>query len=325
MMRNARAKSQPLRDLNTVHGTVDVMSLRGELRLNEPMARHTSWRAGGVADRYFAPDDIAALREFLAALPLDEPLTWIGLGSNLLVRDGGVRGTVISLNRLPQEMARTGEPTIAASAAVACAKVARFSAEAGLTGAEFLAGIPGTLGGALAMNAGAWGSETWPVIEWVETLDRHGRSHRRQPDEFSIGYRSVEGPAGEWFIRAGLSLQPDSDGRARARIRELLAQRAESQPMGQPSCGSVFRNPPGDHAGRLIEACGLKGFTTGKARVSDKHANFIINTGGATAADIEALIGHVQRTVHAQTGIELIPEVRIIGEEATPVNEDDRL
>lgn len=325
MMRYANAKNLPLRDLNAVHGTVDVMSLRGDLRLNESMARHTSWRAGGAADRYYAPEDIAALAEFLATLPAGEPLTWIGLGSNLLVRDGGIRGTVISLGRLPQEISQPDDMTITASAGAACAKVARFSAEAGLTGAEFLAGIPGTLGGALAMNAGAWGSETWSVVDWVETLDRGGHLQRRRPDEFEIGYRSVKGADDEWFIRAGLSLQPDTEGKARARIRELLAQRADSQPMGQPSCGSVFRNPAGDHAGRLIESCGLKGFAIGKACVSDKHANFIINTGGASAADIEALIRHVQQTVRTQTGVELIPEVRIIGEEAAPVNEDDRL
>lgn len=324
-MNHANAKIHALRDLNAVHGTVDAMSLRGELRLDEPMARHTSWRVGGPADRYFAPDDVAALGEFLNTLPADEPLTWIGLGSNLLVRDGGIRGTVVSLTRLPEELAQSGGLGITASAGVACAKVARFSAAAGLTGAEFLAGIPGTLGGALAMNAGAWGSETWPVVEWVETLDRNGQLHQRTPADFTIGYRSVRGPGEEWFMRAGLRLGPDSDGRAQARIRELLAQRAESQPMGIPSCGSVFRNPPGDHAGRLIEACGLKGFAVGRASVSDKHANFIINNGGATAADIEALIGHVQQTVQMQTGIELVAEVRIIGEAPAPANEDERL
>ncbi len=324
-MNHANAKIHALRDLNAVHGTVDAMSLRGELRLDEPMARHTSWRVGGPADRYFAPDDVAALGEFLNTLPAGEPLTWIGLGSNLLVRDGGIRGTVVSLTRLPEELAQSGGLGITASAGVACAKVARFSAAAGLTGAEFLAGIPGTLGGALAMNAGAWGSETWPVVEWVETLDRNGQLHQRTPADFAIGYRSVRGPGEEWFMRAGLRLGPDSDGRAQARIRELLAQRAESQPMGIPSCGSVFRNPPGDHAGRLIEACGLKGFAVGRAAVSDKHANFIINNGGATAADIEALIGHVQQTVQMQTGIELVAEVRIIGEAPAPANEDERL
>ncbi|MDZ7735347.1 MAG: UDP-N-acetylmuramate dehydrogenase [Gammaproteobacteria bacterium] len=289
------------------------------------MARHTSWRVGGPADRYYAPEDSAALAEFLHTLPAAEPLTWVGLGSNLLVRDGGIRGTVISLTRLPEQLEQSGELTVTASAGIACAKLARFCAEAGLTGAEFLAGIPGTLGGALAMNAGAWGGETWSVVEWVETLDRQGQRHQHSPSDYTIGYRSVEGPADEWFLRAGLVLQPDTTGRARTQIRDLLARRAGSQPMGQHSCGSVFRNPKNDHAARLIEACGLKGFSIGHARVSDKHANFIINTGGAAAADIEALIEHVQQAVRAQAGVELISEVRIIGEAAAPTNEDDRL
>lgn len=314
-----------VRDLNSVHAAVDVMTLRGELRLNESMTRHTSWRVGGPADRFYVPEDIASLAEFIKTLPADEALTFVGLGSNLLVRDGGIRGTVISLSRLPEQLEQSGELTITASAGVACAKLARFTAEAGLTGAEFLAGIPGTLGGALAMNAGAWGGDTWSIVDWVETIDRHGQLQQRQAGEFEIGYRNVEGPAEEWFIRAGLTLQADVKGQARARIRELLAQRAESQPMGLPSCGSVFRNPPGDHAARLIEACGLKGFSMGRARISDKHANFIINTGAAAAADIEALIQHIQQCVQAQTGIELMPEVRVIGETAAPVNEDERL
>lgn len=324
-MRYATTKIHSLRDLNAVHGMVDAMSLRGDLRLDEPMARHTSWRVGGPADRYFAPDDVPALAEFLQTLPAEEPLTWIGLGSNLLVRDGGIRGTVISLTRLPQQLEQTGDCEVTASAGVACAKLARFSAAAGLTGAEFLAGIPGTLGGALAMNAGAWGSETWPTVAWVETLDRHGRLHRRTPAEYTIDYRSVQGPAEEWFMRAALRLEADAAGQARARIRGLLAQRAESQPLGIPSCGSVFRNPPGDYAGRLIEVCGLKGFAIGRAAVSEKHANFIINNGGASAADIEALIAHVQQTVHVQHGIELIAEAQVVGEVPVTPSEDERL
>jgi UDP-N-acetylmuramate dehydrogenase len=313
------------RDLNEVHAAVEIMPMRGDLRLAEPMARHTSWRAGGPADRYYEPADLNDLAAFLAQLPNDEPLTWIGLGSNLLVRDGGIRGTVISLARMPGSLEPAGENGLVAGAGVACAKVARFSAELGLAGAEFLAGIPGTLGGALAMNAGAFGSETWDVVDWVETVDRSGQRQRRRADEFTVGYRKVQAPHETWFVTAGLKLQPGDAQVARRRIRDLLAQRAEQQPMGQSSCGSVFRNPPGDFAGRLIEACGLKGFCIGRACVSDKHANFIINTGGATAADIEALITHVQVAVSVQTGIELVPEVRIIGELLAERNEDDRL
>lgn len=301
------------------------MTLRGELRLEEPLARYTSWRVGGPAERFYIPEDVAGLAEFLGTLPVDEPVTFLGLGSNLLIRDGGVRGTVISLARLPEQLERSGELTLTASAGVPCAKVARATASAGLAGAEFMAGIPGTLGGALAMNAGAWGQETWSIVEWVETLDRSGQLQRRQASEFRVAYRHVEAPAEGWFMRAGLKLESDVEGRARQRIRELLAQRSASQPTGVASCGSVFRNPPGDHAARLIEACGLKGFTVGRAQVSGKHANFIINTGAATAADIEALIEHVQRSVQLQTGVVLTTEVHIIGEPAAAANEDDRL
>ncbi|MEX2517063.1 MAG: UDP-N-acetylmuramate dehydrogenase [Gammaproteobacteria bacterium] len=299
--------------------------MRGELKVNEPLSRHTTWRVGGPAERFYQPADLDDLAAFLAQLPASEPLTWLGLGSNLLVRDGGVAGTVISLALIPDNLQHTGELTISANAGVACAKLARFSAEVGLTGAEFLAGIPGTLGGALAMNAGAWGGETWTIIDWVDVMNRHGQRQRLHSKDFEIGYRSVKAAAECWFVAAGLRLQPDIDAQARQRIRDLLAERGASQPMGLPSCGSVFRNPPGDHAGRLIEQAGLKGFRIGAAGVAEKHANFIINHGGASAADIEALIEHVRQTIRVMTGIELIPEVRVIGEVLPERNEDDRL
>lgn len=318
-------KSAVPRNLDEIFAAMEIMPMRGELKLDEPMARHTSWRVGGPADRYYEAADENDLAAFLAQIPAREPLTWIGLGSNLLVRDGGIRGTVISVARMPGQLEQSGDRELTASAGVACAKVARFSAESGLTGAEFLAGIPGTLGGALAMNAGAFGSETWSIVDWVETMDRSGQRRRRTAGEFDVGYRSVQSTRQEWFITAGLRLEPGDAQAARQRIRDLLAQRAEQQPMGQASCGSVFRNPPGDYAGRLIESCGLKGHCIGRACVSDKHANFIINTGGATAADIESLINYVQVTVQARAGIELQPEVRIIGEPLPERSEDDRL
>lgn len=288
-------------------------NLRGELRLNEPLAGHTSWRAGGAADRFYVPADADDLARFLASVPEDENVTWLGLGSNLLVRDGGVRGTVILVKNVLADLADEGGGVIRAGAGVPCAKVARFSVRAGLTGAEFLAGIPGTLGGALAMNAGSFGGETWNIVQDVETLDRRGRRRRRARQEIATGYRTVAVPPGEWFTGARLLLPPAADQRGEARIRELLAQRAASQPLGEFSCGSVFRNPEGDHAARLIEACGLKGRRIGGARVSEKHANFIINDGTASAADIEALIDLVAAAVAERFGIRLQPEVRIIG------------
>lgn len=291
-----------------------MSGLRGELTRNEPMAAHTSWRAGGTADRCYRPADLDDLCRFLASLPEEEDLVWIGLGSNLLVRDGGLRGTVILPFGGLDTLERRDDGTVRAGAGVTCAKVARFAARAGLIGAEFLAGIPGTMGGALAMNAGAFGGETWPLVAAVQTVDRHGELHWRAPADYRISYRSVGGPKNEWFVAVDLKLEPGDTAAAQARIRSLLERRAATQPTQQPSCGSVFRNPPDDFAARLIEVCGLKGEQIGKARVSEKHANFIVNLGGAKAADIEALIRYVQECVFLQQGVRLEPEVRIIGE-----------
>jgi UDP-N-acetylmuramate dehydrogenase len=293
-----------------------VPALRGILRHGEPMARHTSWRVGGPAEHYYEPADLDDLRVYLRRLPPDESVLWVGLGSNLLVRDGGIRGSVIVTNGVLSEITRVADMVIQAGAGVACAKVARYCANAGLSGAEFLVGIPGTMGGALAMNAGAFGGETWRLVQGVDTIDRHGNVRQRGPEQYSVGYRSVRGPSGEWFVAARLQLQPGDSGQGRARIKELLGRRADLQPTGQPSCGSVFRNPPGDYAGRLIEASGLKGARIGGAEVSRKHANFIVNDGAARAADIEALILHVRDTVERLQGVRLVPEVHVVGEPA---------
>jgi UDP-N-acetylmuramate dehydrogenase len=290
---------------------------RGELRYDEPMAVHCSWRSGGHARRYYRPADLDDLCSFLSELDPQEPLLWLGLGSNLLVRDGGFAGTVIATLGTLNLLEWLDERTLRAGSGVTCSKVARLTAQAGLVGAEFLAGIPGTLGGALAMNAGAFGGETWRQVESVETVTRHGRLQTRRPSDYRIGYRSVEGPSDEWFIAARLRLAHGDAQAAQARIRELLARRGEMQPTREPSCGSTFRNPPGDHAARLIEAAGLKGLAIGGARVSEKHANFIINTGTATAADIEALILRIQEQVEQYSGMRLETEVRIVGEAAT--------
>ncbi|MEQ6343049.1 MAG: UDP-N-acetylmuramate dehydrogenase [Gammaproteobacteria bacterium] len=288
-------------------------ALRGTLLRDEPMARHTTWRVGGPARQFYLPADIDDLALFLSQLPENEPLFWVGLGSNLLVRDGGIVGTVIMISGALGGLQHDGV-TVRAEAGVPCAKVARYCARQGLVGIEFFAGIPGTVGGALAMNAGAFGGETWPLVESVETIDHKGLRHIRKPDEYRVGYRSVTGPAGEWFIAANFRLQSGDTEASQARIKELLEQRNRTQPTNQPSCGSVFRNPPGDHAARLIEASGLKGMCIGGACVSAKHANFIVNTGNATAADIEALIAHVADVVERDHSIRLIREAHIIGE-----------
>lgn len=289
---------------------------RGELRFDEPMDRHVSWHAGGHARRCYRPVDLADLCAFLRELDAEEPLLWVGLGSNLLVRDGGFPGTVILLFGALTELEWLDAQLLRAGAGVSCAKVARTASRAGLTGVEFLAGIPGTMGGALAMNAGAFGGETWAHVAAVETVDRHGDLHMRTPDAYRVGYRSVSGPADEWFVAAHLALEKGDTVQAQARIRELLERRGATQPVQQFSCGSVFRNPPGDHAARLIEACGLKGRRVGGAQVSEKHANFIINTGHASAADIETLLLQVQGTVEHEQGVRLETEVRIVGEPA---------
>jgi UDP-N-acetylmuramate dehydrogenase len=287
--------------------------LRGKLLRNEPLARHTSWRVGGPADRYYKPADVDDLVAFLGTLPEDEPLLWIGLGSNLLVRDGGIRGTVIATHGVLDRLERLDDERVYAGSGVACAKLARRCAKWGLRTGEFFAGIPGTIGGALAMNAGAFGGETWNHVLAVDVVDRNGRRLHREPEEYLVGYRSVEGPPGEWFLGAEFGFAPGQAGQEE--IRDILAKRKATQPIGLPSCGSVFRNPPGDHAARLIEAAGLKGLEFGGARVSEKHANFIISRDGATAADIERLILHVQQTVKDVHGVELIPEVRMAGED----------
>jgi UDP-N-acetylmuramate dehydrogenase len=291
--------------------------LRGELRRNEPLAKHTSWRCGGVADVAFFPADREDLATFVRQLPDDEPVTVIGLGSNLLVRDGGVRGTVVLLHAALNEIGFDGS-RIRAEAGVASPKVSRFAALHDRADAEFLSGIPGTIGGALAMNAGCYGGETWRDVVEVEVLTRQGAFERRPPEAYVIGYRSVVSRRGAddiAFTAAWFDFPPGNGAYARGRIKALLTQRIATQPLGLPNAGSVFRNPEGDHAARLIESCGLKGFAIGGARVSEKHANFIVNEAGlATAADVEALIGHVRDVVRDHTGIDLEPEVRIIGE-----------
>lgn len=289
-------------------------ALRGELRRDEPLAKHTSWRVGGPAVRLYRPADRDDLIAFLRSLPADEPLLWLGLGSNLLIDDAGWPGTVIETQGCLTAMAQLAPGRLRLEAGVSCAKAARFAARAGLVGLEFFAGIPGTVGGALAMNAGAWGGETWPHVALVRTLDRGGRVRERGPEDFEVGYRHVAMPAGEWFLEAELVLERGDTQAAQARIKELLARRAATQPTGLPSCGSVFRNPPGDHAARLIDACGLKGLRFGGAEVSPKHANFIINTGDASARDIARLIDHVRAEVERRHGVRLIPEVRRVGD-----------
>lgn len=289
--------------------------IRGRILTDAKLDKYTSWRVGGAADRMFFPADRDDLIRFLQQLPDKEPVFWIGMGSNLLVRDGGIRGTVINTRGRLKNMTIVEQNVVEVEAGVKCPMAARFCSDRGFTGAEFLAGIPGTMGGALKMNAGAFGGETWEIVESVETVDAEGNVATRQRDDYNIGYRSVKGGNEDWFISARLRLQKGDTVASQEKIKELLAKRAKQQPTNQATCGSVFKNPEQDFAARLIEASGLKGFCIGGACVSEKHANFIVNTGQAKASDIEALIEHIRSEVDRQHGIRLQTEVCMVGEQ----------
>lgn len=293
-----------------------MTGLRGQLRSNEPMSRHTSWRVGGTADYLYQPADKDDLLQLLAQVPTDMPLYWVGLGSNLLVRDGGVAGLVLKTAKGLSTIDFLAPYRIYAEAGVSCAKVARFAVANKLSGAEFLAGVPGSFGGAMAMNAGAFGSETWPLLEKIECVDRSGTCKTLRASDITTGYRRVELPARHWLLSGQLLLTASNDDQGKLRIRRLLNKRNASQPLQSANAGSVFCNPCGDHAARLLQQAGLKGMRIGDAMVSETHANFIINRGNASAEQIEQLIHLAQQKVKQQTGVELTPEVRIIGRPA---------
>ncbi len=298
--------------------------LRGELLRNEPMAKHTSWRVGGVAKIFYKPASLDDLCVFLNQQDNSQNIIFVGLGSNLLVRDSGLDAVVVCLSGVLNNIEELDNDCMYVEAGVPSPKLAKFSAKHCLTGAEFLCGIPGTFGGALAMNAGAMGGETWPMIKSVTTINRGGEIHNRSRTDFDIAYRSVKAAAhskfkigeDEWFVAATLQLQKGNREQSEQQIKAHLARRGATQPTQQPNAGSVFRNPDGDYAARLIESAGLKGFCIGGACISEKHANFIINTGTATASDIESLIEYVHQIVKQEFNIDLIREVRIIGEQA---------
>jgi len=296
-----------------------LANLHGSLRQDEPMAKHVSWRAGGVAKVFYQPASVPDLCAFLRTRPAGEPILFLGLGSNLLVRDGGFDGAVVfthhALTGIRQEGGSQLRPTFHVGAGVPAPHLARYVAKHGGAGSEWMCGVPGTIGGALAMNAGCYGGETWNHVIAAETVDRNGNVRLRQPPEYDVGYRHVTLKAAgeEWFISGVFVFERGEEAPAMKRMKKLLSQRVASQPLNQPNAGSVFRNPPGDFAARLIESCALKGVNIGGAQVSPKHANFIVNTGKATASDIESLMDLVQTTVRLRTGVDLVREVRIVG------------
>jgi len=301
--------------MSALRGAIPA-AYRDGIRFDEPLSRHTSWHVGGPADAYYTPGSADELAQFLADLPLDVPVYWLGLGSNCLVRDGGIRGVVISLHLSLGRLERMTDTVVHADAGVPCARLAKQCTRWLLGPAEFFAGIPGTVGGALAMNAGAWGGETWPHVLEVDVVNRSGTRATRQASEYRFGYRHIDAPMpDEWFIAARFAFTNDP-AVSQGRIKEMLEERRAKQPIGTWNCGSTFTNPPGDHAARLIESAGLKGRRIGGAVVSNKHANFLINEGDASAADIENLIELVRAEVERVHGVRLMTEVRIVGEAA---------
>lgn len=291
------------------------MSWQAQVQHDVPLARYNTWRTGGRAQCVFKPQSVADVLAFLREQDQALPIIWLGLGSNVLVRDAGVAGCVLLTAGLKQ-LTQLDERRFYAEAGVTCAKLAKQVGRAGLAGAEFFAGIPGSLGGALAMNAGAFGHETWEYVESVQVVNRQGELATRTPQEYAVGYRSVAAQGEQaWFVGATLSFALEEDHRSRERVKQLLAKRAATQPIGQPSCGSVFRNPENDYAARLIESAGLKGYCIGDACVSEKHANFIINQGQALASEIEQLVRYIQQRVSEVHGVSLVPEFHIVGRE----------
>jgi UDP-N-acetylmuramate dehydrogenase len=295
----------------------DDTGLRGTLKINEPMARHTSWRVGGAADYFYIPADRDDVVHLIRQLPREMPVTWVGLGSNLLVRDGGVEGVVIRTSGALTQIEPCGQGLLYAESGVSSARVARISVVSGLAGAEFLAGVPGSFGGALAMNAGAFGGETWPLVERIDCIDRLGNCVTFSRQEISFGYRKVELPEHHAVLAGVLKLAPaESATNGRQQIRSLLEKRSASQPIQSANAGSVFKNPPGEFAARIIQQLGLKGHSRGGARFSEVHANFIVNDGTSSAFEIESLINLARSQAMSRMNIQLEPEVRIIGRQA---------
>ncbi len=284
-----------------------------KVQKNLSLADYVSWKTSGKAKQFYQVDTLPVLQKFLATLEPDEALLWLGLGSNTLIRDGGFDGTVIFTQKGLRTIEQIDATQIRVQAGVACPTLARFAANHNLVTGEWFAGIPGTVGGALQMNAGAFGGETWQHVVAVEMIDHQGNIHKRTPDDFQISYRHVEGLKNEWFVSATFEFQRGDKKTSLAKIKELLNIRATTQPTGVPTCGSVFRNPEGDYAARLIEQCGLKGYQHNNAMISEKHANFIVNKGKASAQDIEELIDYVAQQVKDKFGIALIREVKIVG------------
>lgn len=294
--------------------------LKGQLLENEPLAPYTTWKVGGSAKHLYKPASIDDLSFFLSVIPADEKVIFLGSGSNMLVQDEGFSGTVIVTHHLLKQVLHHDENKLYVEAGLTLLELAYFGAELNLCGLDHIAGIPGTIGGALAMNAGAYGSETWNFVDEVTVINRVGEIILRKPSEYQIGYRSVSVPDNEWFVAGVFNLVSGDKETYLESIKQMLAKRRERQPLEFPNAGSVFRNPPGDYSARLIEASGLKGYRIGGASISTKHVNFIINDKKATAKDIETLIQHIATVIQKDHGIKLLREVRILTNEGIRID-----
>lgn len=286
-----------------------------DLRVAEPMAKHTTFRVGGPAALLALPKGEGEVRQILRlAHQMGVAPFFLGKGSNLLVADEGVDRFLVKLPGGLTRLEREGEAGLYVGSGVTLAQAATFAAQAGLSGLEFAHGIPGSLGGGVFMNAGAYDGEMAQVIAWVDCLDETGAPHRLAGADLALGYRTSCFAQRPWLITgARLTLTPGDPAAIRAKMADLAQRRRAKQPLEYPSAGSTFKRPPGHFAGGLIEQCGLKGYQIGGAQVSEKHAGFVINTGGATCQDILDLIHHVRQVVRDQTGVLLEPEVRLLG------------
>lgn len=291
----------------------DTLAGLGEMRRDEPMARHTTLGVGGPARWFFRPRDSEALQTAMATIPAAINILPLGRGSNMLVSDAGFDGIVLDLGSL--DAIDINGRRITAGAGARMSKLAQRAAQSGLAGLEFMATVPGDVGGGIVMNAGAFGQQVSDTLREIDIIERDGSGRQMAVTELNMAYRRTQLPAGVLVVSATFELMPDDAGAIQERMRRMRRQRSASQPLAQPNCGSVFKNPPGDHAARLIEAAGLKGKQVGGARISEMHANFMINDGQATSRDILELIRTAQAEVEARFGIHLEPEVRIVGEE----------
>jgi len=279
---------------------------------NELLSKHTAWKVGGPADIFFTPQNRDDLSNFLKSNH-GKQITWLGNGTNVLVRDGGIRGAVISTKKSIDKINMETKNSCRVEAGASCMDLALFAEKNQLGPAAFFSGIPGSIGGALTMNAGSFGMETWDLVKEVEVINEKGDISFIEKESFDIAYRTVTFPFRLWFLSCSMFLSSDEET-TKDNLIELRNQRIKTQPLSEDTCGSVFKNPPGNFAGALIEESGLKGFKVGSASISEKHANFIVNEGGATADDIENLINYTRQVVREKFDIDLQPEVRIMGE-----------